>query len=158
MKRVVILVMMFLVAGFAGDGFAQGVQTGTMRGTVKDQQGLPIPGVTVTVTSPALQGQRVLVTGAEGGFTLQSLPPGVYQISFTLDGFTPVTQSATVPLGGVAEQTITLRTAGVSENVQVNAETPCRSRRGNRRGLQARDEIEDCEPAGTQGIACSRPA
>src|SRR6266850_4530583 len=104
--------------------FAQGVQTGTMRGTVKDQQGLAVPGVTVTVTSPALQGQRVLVTGPDGSFTLQSLPPGTYQIQYTLDGFSPVTQTATVPLGGVAEQAVTLRAAGVSEQVQVTAEKP----------------------------------
>ena len=124
MKRVFVLVMLLLAAGFASNGFAQGVQTGTMRGTVKDQQGLAVPGVTVTVTSSALQGQRVLVTGPDGSFTLQSLPPGTYQIQYTLDGFSPVTQTAAVPLGGVAEQAVTLRAAGVSEQVQVVAEKP----------------------------------
>ena len=37
---------------------AQGLQTGNMSGTVKDQSGAVLPGVTVSVTSPALQGSR----------------------------------------------------------------------------------------------------
>ena len=53
---------------------AQGVQTGTIRGTVTDQQNLPLPGVTVTISSPALQGaddhdrggRHLCVPGAAG--------------------------------------------------------------------------------------------
>lgn len=52
-----------------GGRFAQGVQTGTIRGTVKDRQGLAVPGATITVTSPALQGQRTVVSGMDGVFS-----------------------------------------------------------------------------------------
>jgi hypothetical protein len=51
----------WLIFGSAGSLFAQGVQTGTIRGMVKDQQDLAVPGVTVTATSPALQGPRSTV-------------------------------------------------------------------------------------------------
>ena len=51
-----------LFAGIDATAFAQGVQTGTIRGTVQDQQGLPMPGVTITATSPALQGPRSTVS------------------------------------------------------------------------------------------------
>ena len=126
MKRLFMLVafVALLATTRASDLFAQGVQTGTVRGIVKDQQGLPVPGVTVTVTSAALQGQRVVVTGADGGFALQSLPPGAYQARYDLQGFAPVTEPVTVPLGGVVEQTIMLRAAGVAEQVSVTAERP----------------------------------
>ena len=47
-----------LVAAPTVDADAQGRQTGTVRGTVQDVQALPLPGVAVTVRSPALQGAR----------------------------------------------------------------------------------------------------
>ena len=50
------LAALFLVCATATLAHAQGVQTGTIRGVVHDEQGLAVPGVTVTVTSPALQG------------------------------------------------------------------------------------------------------
>ena len=50
--------MAAMFACLAGASAAQGVQTGTIRGMVKDQQDLAVPGVTVTATSPALQGAR----------------------------------------------------------------------------------------------------
>ena len=103
---------------------AQGVQTGTVRGVVQDEQGLPIPGVTVTVTSPALQGPRVVVTDASGSFVFPNLPPGPYSVVFELSGFGTVTRPTVVPLGGVIQQEVTLRAAGLTETVQVVAESP----------------------------------
>ena len=58
---------------------AQGVQTGTVRGVVQDEQGLAVPGVTVTVTSPSLQGPRVVTSDAQGGLFFPKLPPGAYR-------------------------------------------------------------------------------
>ena len=42
--------------------FAQGVQTGIITGTVTSEDGLSLPGATVTVTAPTLQGARSAVT------------------------------------------------------------------------------------------------
>ena len=64
------------------------------------------------------------VTGADGSFTLQSLPPGAYQARYDLQGFASVTEPVAVPLGGVVEQTIMLRAAGVAEQVSVTAQKP----------------------------------
>ena len=75
MKRLVVFVLAFCCAASA-PLFAQGVQTGTIRGIVKDQQGLAVPGVTITATSPALQGARTTVTDAEGNYSITALPPG----------------------------------------------------------------------------------
>jgi hypothetical protein len=103
---------------------AQGVQTGTVRGVVQDEQGLAVPGVTVTVTSPALQGPRVVVSDATGIFIFPNLPPGTYTVKFELSGFATVNQNTVVPLGGIIQQNVTMRTAGLTETVQVVAESP----------------------------------
>ena len=55
-------VALLVTASFAA---AQGQQTGTLQGTVLDSSGLALPGVTVTVTSPALQGERLTVSGGQ---------------------------------------------------------------------------------------------
>jgi hypothetical protein len=104
--------------------FAQGVQTGTIRGTVKDQQDLAVPGVTVTVSSPSLQGVRTVTTDSQGGYTFRNLPPGDYEVKFELSGFGTVTQKSAVPLGLTVEQNVTIRASGVAETVNVVAETP----------------------------------
>ena len=73
----------------AMDVFAQGVQTGSIRGTVVDQQDLALPGVTVTISSPALQGQRETVTATDGTYAFLALPAGDYQIGFDISAFAP---------------------------------------------------------------------
>src|SRR5262245_57021667 len=87
MKRTLLVLATLVVAGWAATGFAQGTQTGTIRGTVSSQDGNALPGVTVTITSPVLQGQRTTVSDADGHFTFSALPPGAYQVQFDLSGF-----------------------------------------------------------------------
>jgi hypothetical protein len=100
---------------------AQGLQTGILSGVVKDPEGLPLPGATVTVTSPALQGSRSAVTDAIGAYIIRGLPPGTYEVLVQFTGTTDVKQMIDVPLGGVAELDTTLRLAGVTETVNVVA-------------------------------------
>jgi outer membrane receptor protein involved in Fe transport len=113
-----------LLVGVQATALAQGVQTGTIRGTVQDQQGLPMPGVTVTATSTALQGPRTTVSEAEGNYTLAALPAGQYTVTFELAGFTTVKQTTSVAVGLQVTQNVTLQTGTLSENIQVVAETP----------------------------------
>jgi hypothetical protein len=113
-----------LLAAFAVDGSAQGVQTGSIRGTVVDQQNLPVPGVTVTIQSPALQGVRSDVTAGDGAYSFLSLPPGRYEMLFEIPSFAPVKRSADVLLGLAVEQNVTLSPAGRTEEVEVVAAAP----------------------------------
>ena len=55
-----------LVLSIGTDAWAQGRQTGTLRGAAKDSTGAVLPGVTVTVRSDALQGARTAVTDRNG--------------------------------------------------------------------------------------------
>src|SRR5262245_51635851 len=70
----------------AGPSNAQST-TGTISGHVSDSQGLALPGVTVTVASPNLQGLRSTVTSEIGDYVVTLLPSGNYTLTFELSGF-----------------------------------------------------------------------
>ena len=104
--------------------FAQGRQTGTVRGTTYDAQRLALPGVTITLTSNALQGERVSVSGATGAFEFLGLPPGLYDIQFVLDGFESATDTARVQLGGIVGVNVEMEPGRLAESVQVTDVIP----------------------------------
>lgn len=79
--------------------WAQGAGTGTVNGRVAEAEGLPLPGVTVTAKSPALQGSRTAVTNVNGDFVMPNLSPGDYTLTFVMSGFTTVTRTAKVSGG-----------------------------------------------------------
>src|SRR6516162_6791243 len=108
MRRLAAFAAAWLVLSMS-PALAQGVQTGTIRGTVKDMQELAVPGVTVTVTSPALQGGRSTGTDSQGNYTLALLPAGLYSVKYELQAFSPGQRSVELLLGQVSEQNITLR-------------------------------------------------
>ena len=62
-----------------------------LTGVVKDTSGAVLPGVTVEAASPALiEKTRSTVTDESGGFKIVDLRPGVYSLTFTLEGFSTV--------------------------------------------------------------------
>jgi hypothetical protein len=118
------LFVLITIALHAGLVHAQGVQTGTLRGTVRDEQGLVMPGVAVTAKSPALQGERAAVTDDSGAFSFRLLPPGEYTLKLERPAFGVWSQNVTVPLGLEVEQSATLRPARAVETVQVAGQAP----------------------------------
>ena len=76
---------------FAGIAFAQGNPTATLTGRVINE-GQGLPGVTVNVKSPSLQGTRTAITSVNGDFVLPILPAGDYTVTFTMSGFQTVTR------------------------------------------------------------------
>ncbi len=57
--------------------------SGSIEGVVTDQAtGKKLAGVTVTVTSPALQGEQTEFTDADGHYIITELPPGEYLVRF----------------------------------------------------------------------------
>jgi len=105
--------------------FATAQTTGQIIGTVADPQGAVLPGVTVTATSPQLQGERTAVTDSTGTFRIPSLPPGVYTVKVTLSGFQDLTQeNVTVSLDKTANLGLKMQLAGVSASINVSAQSP----------------------------------
>ena len=97
---------------------------GQLRGTVSDPTELPIPGVVVTVTSPALQGDRTAPTDADGRFHILALPPGDYQVAASLPGFNTTQATVRVPVGSTITLNLTLTLAEAGEEIIVTAESP----------------------------------
>ena len=80
---VVVCVCLVLCAGIASAGM-----TGKLMGTALDDKGAALPGVTVTIASPALMGgAHTAATESNGTFSFPSLPPGFYTVKFELASF-----------------------------------------------------------------------
>ena len=95
--------------------------TGTISGRVDDAQGLSVPGVTVSATSPNLQGARETVTSLSGNYVLPLLPPGLYTLTMQLEGFAPVIVERRVAPTERLTIHATLEPADVEESVTVSA-------------------------------------
>ena len=67
--------------------FAQGEQSGAIRGRLSSSDGLALPGAVVTVVSPSLQGDRAAVADVNGVLHDSRLPPGDYTVRFAMPGF-----------------------------------------------------------------------
>ena len=105
--------------------FSQSRATGAIVGTVMDDQGEPLPGVTVSLDSPNLIGARSAITDAAGGYRFPALPPGLYTVTVELQGFNTVVQenirvTTTVRL----TVDVTMVPTSVQEQVTVIAESP----------------------------------
>ncbi len=102
--------------------FAQ--TTGGVTGMVTDPNGSPLPGVTVEAKSAALQGTRTDTTNADGIYRLPQLPPGQYDVTFTMQGFiTAFRRDVPVGLGRTTTIDTKMRPL-LSEELTVSAQAP----------------------------------
>jgi len=111
----------------AADAGAQSVSatTGAINGKVSDSTGSVLPGVTVTVASPSMQGTRTAVTNEDGAYRFPAVPPGEYKITYELAGFgTVVRDRVRVGLGFTATLNIEMAVASLQETVTVSGESP----------------------------------
>jgi hypothetical protein len=72
---------------FAGIPAAAQERFGGLTGIVTDTSKLPVPGATVTVTNNQTGAVRSAVTGSDGLYRVQDLPPGRYTVTIELQGF-----------------------------------------------------------------------
>jgi hypothetical protein len=115
--------MLFAVLLWIGGAALGQGTTGSLVGTVTTD-GSGLPGVSVTVASPALQGTRTAVTADTGGFSFPSLPPGDYTVTFELSGLQTVTKKLRVNLAQTSRSDVEMRQAAVSEAITVTAAAP----------------------------------
>jgi hypothetical protein len=84
-----VLTLALCVAGL-GQAAAQGT-TATVRGTVRDEAGAPVPGATIAAVETEAGYRRTAVSQQDGGYTLAGLQPGSYR--FTVSGMGRQTES-----------------------------------------------------------------
>ena len=118
------LTAVLVVVLASGLAFAQD-RTGDIYGKVTDDQGLGIPGATVTVTSPAHIKTEIAVTGNQGNYRAVRLSPGSYTVKVELSGFRTVTnQEVVLRAGQSIAINATLSPAAVQETITVTGESP----------------------------------
>jgi hypothetical protein len=117
-----LLGLLLLGLAIAAPAYAQ-VQSGTIAGTVRDEQGGVLPGATVTLTSADRTAS--FTTEADGRFRFLDLPPGTYRLATDLPGFSKtVRESLIVSVGTHLDLTFTMKVASVQETVTVTGESP----------------------------------
>ena len=119
------LVLCLLVAlVFVATTFAQETTAG-LQGTVKDPQGAVVSKATVEVTSPTLIGVKKLETDASGYYRFSNLPPGVYTITVTAQGFRTLKQSGlNLEVGKLPTIDLSLQIGGTEQTIEVSSQAP----------------------------------
>lgn len=77
---------------------AHAAQTGDITGTVKDADGIPVPGALVTLGGPNIANPVQVATDDEGGFHFLNVAPGTHQLEIAAPGLSPAKLAVTVRL------------------------------------------------------------
>lgn len=126
MRRVVhssfIVVLLICVSTSA---VAQTSQTGVLAGTVTDQTGAVLPGVTVEAKHQERGIVRSATTDTSGRFRMGAMALGAYTLTASLSGFeNAVVKGSVVELGRTTDVNVTLRLAAASEAIVVTGDAP----------------------------------
>ncbi len=99
--------------------------TGVIDGRVVDESQAAVPGVNVTAKNTNTGLTRSAVSGSQGTYRIEFLPPGTYDVTSELTGFaTVVTKNVQVQVASSTTVDFSIKVAGVAETVSVNAESP----------------------------------
>ncbi len=99
-------------------------QTGSIEGTVNDDQGLALPGVTTTAKNAATGFTRAATSDSTGAFRIQALPVGTYEVKAELTGFAGRSRQVVVQIDSTSSVDFKMAVAGQTEEVTVTAESP----------------------------------
>ncbi len=117
-----ILALAVMAVWCAAPAYAQNAQ---INGTLKDNTGGVLPGVTVTAKNEQTGFTRTTVSQATGKYRLAALPPGEYAISVELSGFkTEERRPVVLVIDQNAIIDFTLQPASISETVTVAGDSP----------------------------------
>ena len=124
-KHLSVLVLVLATTWSPFPALAQAT-TGTITGRAVDSSGALLPGVTVSISSPQMiGGAREAVTDALGAYRFGQVPPGTYQVKFTLPSFRSLTvEGVVVNASGNVTVNGPLQLETLEESVTVTGGTP----------------------------------
>ena len=123
-RRRVSVLAVVLALGLAAAASAQ-EQSGGIQGIVRDASGAVLPGVTVEARNVSGAGVLSTITDDRGVYRFPAVPPGVYEVTATLQGFkTAKVGNAVIELGKLLTVELAMDVAGLAETVQVTGESP----------------------------------
>lgn len=121
------LLFLILVVGFVCSlSFGQTIPMGKLMGTVTDAENSPLPGVTVTVSSPALiLPIQTSITNENGLYKFFNLPTGAYRMVFELQGFeTIIREKIMVSATHTTSLDVALKQGALAKEVTVVGQSP----------------------------------
>ena len=129
---------------------AQTTNSSVMEGRVTDDTSAVLPGVTVTISSPALQApELVAISDAEGRYRFTALPAGTYIATFQLPGFrTLQREGIRLTVGFVATIDVSMSLGQVEQSVTVSGQSPVVDIRTTTRATSVTKELLDALPTG----------
>jgi len=97
----------------------------TLLGTITDQSGAALPGITVTATETRTNVSHTTTTNATGNYTFPNIPDGIYNVKGELEGFkTVVREGVRLAVNTSVRIDLSLEVGGLQETVTVTGETP----------------------------------
>jgi hypothetical protein len=101
------------------------ITTTTVRGTITDSTGAVVPNVEITVTNTETNQTRSVKSSADGQYTLEFLPLGLYTIQASATGFRRFVQTGVVlELNQVARVDAVLELGSTSDAITVVGDAP----------------------------------
>jgi outer membrane receptor protein involved in Fe transport len=101
------------------------IATATVTGTVDDQTGAALSGVTITVRNTGTSAARTTTTDAQGRYRVAALEPGSYELRAELVRFSPVVRTGVgLTVGGTTTVDLVMNVGTLSEEVSVRTEAP----------------------------------
>src|SRR6186997_1301716 len=123
-KQILVIAFLFAVVAVAFDASAQEF-AGNIHGRIVDPSNAVLAGVTITVEGPAIQGQRTVLSEANGSYRLLYLPPGEYRATYKKSKFkTIVYEGAKVEVGKTLTLNVTMQIAEIEETLVVTNGSP----------------------------------
>ncbi|HET8644779.1 MAG TPA: TonB-dependent receptor, partial [Vicinamibacteria bacterium] len=120
MRRTFLPIVLALVAAAVARPALAQRTTGGIAGTVTDASGGALPGVTVAVSGANIVGTQTTVTNEVGFYRFIGLPPGVYQVTFTMSGFKSLRRTDVhVGVGSTVDANAALEISQLQETVDV---------------------------------------
>ena len=122
----------------------------TLTGIVKDTSGAVLPGVTVEAASPALiEKTRSTVSDANGAYRLTDLRPGIYSLSFALEGFSTVKREGLeLPSNFTMTVNSDLKVGSLEETLTVTGASPVVDVQSTTKSQVLNREVLDSIPTG----------
>ena len=119
--------------------------TGSIVGTVKDESGGVLPSVSVSLVGPTIVGTQTATTNQDGFYRMANLPPGAYDLTYTLSGFRTVTRKGLrVGVGAAVEENASLSVSQLAEELTITADAPVVDTQSNEVGTNyGRDWVEN---------------
>ena len=148
------LLLALLMGCLAASPAAAQRQLGAIQGTISDQTGGVLPGVTVTATNRATGESRTTVTNESGIFRLGSLDPGTYDVTAELSGFNRAgSKGVTVSVAATLGLNFIMQPGNLTEVVQVTgASADIQTERAEVSSVIERQRIVDLPIAGRNPI------